>query len=265
MTGVRIASAVVLVAGLLSVLFLAPPSWTVGLIVAIVAGCAWEWSGFLQLRSRLPRLAYLVLTLLWFVAGAWLALGQERLGLVLDIAALWWLAALGWLVFLPNHGGRWSAAVAGWLALAPAGVALLWLWLDPSYGMRWLLYVLLLVWSADTGAYFAGRAFGRHKLAPRVSPGKTWEGAAGGLLLVLVLALVAGPYLGRPGPAFVCASLGVAAFSVVGDLFESLLKRHVNVKDSSALIPGHGGVLDRIDSVLAALPVFAVGKWLFQF
>lgn len=260
MTGVRIASAVVLVAGLLAVLFLAPPAWTVALIVALVIGCAWEWSGFLQLKSPLPRLAYLVLTLLWFIAGAWVAFAQGHLDLVLGVAAGWWLAALAWLVMLPQRGGRWSAAVAGWLVLAPAGVALLWLWLDPSYGLRWLLYVLLLVWTADTGAYFAGRAFGRHKLAPQVSPGKSWEGAAGGLLLVAGLAALAAPRLGRAVPTFVAVSLCVAAFSVVGDLTESLFKRHAGLKDSGRLIPGHGGLMDRLDSIMAAAPLMLLAS-----
>jgi phosphatidate cytidylyltransferase len=259
-TGVRIASAVVLVAVLLALLFLAPPSWTVVAIVAIVAGCAWEWSGFLQLRSLAPRLAYLLLTLLWFVAAAWLALAAGQLEVVLGIAALWWAASVGWLVCLPERGGRWSAAVAGWLVLAPAGVALLWLWLDPSYGLRWLLYVLLLVWAADTGAYFAGRAFGRHKLAPRVSPGKTWEGAAGGLLLVAVLAAFAAPVLGRSVPAFIALSLLVAVFSIVGDLIESLFKRHAGLKDSGSLIPGHGGLMDRLDSIMAAAPLMLLAS-----
>lgn len=264
MTGVRIASAVVLAGGLMAVLFLAPPSWTVALVVAIVAGCAWEWSGFLRLPSVLPRLAYLALTLLWFVAGAWLAFGRGRLDVMLGIAAAWWLASLVWLVVLPEKSGRWPAALAGWFVLVPAGVALLWLWVDPAYGLRWLLYVLLLVWAADTGAYFSGRAFGRHKLAPRVSPGKTWEGAAGGLVVVALLAGFSAPLLGRSELPFVAVSLMVAAFSIVGDLVESLFKRHAGLKDSGRLIPGHGGLMDRLDSIMAAAPLLLLATRLLR-
>jgi phosphatidate cytidylyltransferase len=138
-------------------------------------------------------------------------------------------------------------------------------------GHRWLLLALFLVWSADTGAYFAGRAlggklFGGRKLAPRISPNKTIEGLLGGLLLALVVAMIGAPLAGATVdqlPAVALVSLVSVGFSVFGDLFESMLKRHVNVKDSGNLIPGHGGVLDRVDSVLAALPVFALGKiWL---
>ncbi len=130
---------------------------------------------------------------------------------------------------------------------------------------------LFLVWSADTGAYFTGRKFsgkwfGGRKLAPRISPNKSIEGLLGGLLLALVVAMIGAPLAGATVaqlPAVALVSLISVGFSVCGDLFESLLKRHVNVKDSGNLIPGHGGVLDRVDSVLAALPVFALGKiWL---
>lgn len=254
-TGVRIASALVLVAGLSSVLFLAPSSWTVGLLVLLLLGGAWEWSGFLQVRSVLTRLLYVVLTGLWFVAASALAFRLERLDLLLGIAALWWIWALVWIIRAPVQGGRWAAAISGWFVLVPACVALLWIWVDPAYGLVWLLYVLLLVWAADTGAYFAGRAFGRHKLAPRVSPGKTWEGAAGGLALVAVLAFFAAPVLGAQRPVLLAVSLVVACFSIVGDLTESLFKRHAGLKDSGRLIPGHGGVLDRVDSIMAAAPL----------
>lgn len=139
------------------------------------------------------------------------------------------------------------------------------------HGHRWLLLALFLVWAADTGAYFAGRAFGGklfggRRLAPRISPNKTIEGLLGGVLLAVLVAIVGALLIGAQSaqlPAIILVAIVTVLFSVVGDLFESLLKRHVGAKDSSQLIPGHGGVLDRIDSVLAALPVFALGKaWL---
>ena len=135
-----------------------------------------------------------------------------------------------------------------------------------DHGASYFLYVFFIVWAADVGAYFSGKRFGRHKLAPLVSPGKTIEGMLGGLLCVSALAALAAwwfGYSGREAWVFVALSLLAALFSVFGDLFESLLKRQANIKDSSSLLPGHGGVLDRIDSVLAAAPVFLFGITLF--
>jgi len=255
MTSVRILSAVLLGGALLAVILYAPAVWTALLVVAVVLAGAWEWSAFLRVSSVAPRLAFVLLSALLLCGGWWLAGRAGGLRDVLVVAGLWWLVALGWILFAPQRVGRWSAALAGWLTLVPAGVALLWLSQDPAYGVRWLLFVLLLVWSADTGAYFAGRAFGRHKLAPRVSPGKTWEGAAGGLLLAGLLAVFAAPVLGKPAFSFTVLSLLVAAFSIVGDLSESMFKRHAGLKDSGRLIPGHGGLLDRIDSITAAAPL----------
>jgi len=255
MTSVRILSAVLLGGALLAVILYAPPVWTAVLVVAVILAGAWEWSAFLRVSSVAPRLAFVLLSALLFCGGWWLAGRAGGLRDVLVVAGLWWLVALGWILFAPHRVGRWSAALAGWLTLVPAGVALLWLSQDPAYGVRWLLFVLLLVWTADTGAYFAGRAFGRHKLAPQVSPGKTWEGAAGGLLLAGLLAAFAAPVLGKPAFSFTVLSLLVAAFSIVGDLSESMFKRYAGLKDSGRLIPGHGGLLDRIDSITAAAPL----------
>jgi phosphatidate cytidylyltransferase len=136
-------------------------------------------------------------------------------------------------------------------------------------GNRWLLMALMIVWAADSGAYFAGRKFGKHKLSPRISPNKTVEGLIGGVAAGMLVALLFAWFFAdatiKQLPAIAVVAIWTILFSVVGDLFESLLKRHVGAKDSGALIPGHGGVLDRIDSVLAALPVFALGKLLFGF
>jgi phosphatidate cytidylyltransferase len=133
-------------------------------------------------------------------------------------------------------------------------------------GPLWLLFALLLIWAADSGAYFAGVRFGRRKLAPRISPGKSWEGLFGGLAAAMLLSAAMLHWLGLGWaqlPELLLLTVVIVLVSVVGDLFESLLKRHAGAKDSSQLIPGHGGVLDRIDSLLAALPVFVLGKiWL---
>ena len=148
------------------------------------------------------------------------------------------------------------------------GLDLLWIclhdlvYLHEVYGAGMLLYLLSLVWIADTGAYFSGRKFGKHKLAPTISPGKTWEGLVGGLLanlvwIISIYQLSSGWGLGLP--QFLLISLATTLISVVGDLFESILKREAGVKDSGKLLPGHGGVLDRVDSVIAAAPVFVAG------
>ena len=132
-----------------------------------------------------------------------------------------------------------------------------------SRGAEWTLFILALTFAADTGAFFAGRYFGRLRLAPRVSPNKTWEGVIGGMLMALCLAVLGAVWFGVPALSFLPLCLAASAFSVIGDLTESLLKRHVHLKDSGRLFPGHGGVLDRIDSVTAATPVMALGLiWL---
>jgi phosphatidate cytidylyltransferase len=192
--------------------------------------------------------------------AAWL-LVQGRGLVVLILAGAWWAAALVWLArWRPQRPASHGAlAAAGVLALVPAWAALVWL---HTSGPVWVLILLGLVWIADTAAYFTGRALGRRRLAPLLSPGKTLEGVWGGLLavglysgilaLLLRLGAVEGVY-------FVLLGLLAAMVSVEGDLMESLLKRQRGVKDSGQILPGHGGALDRIDSLLAAAPVYALG------
>jgi len=183
----------------------------------------------------------------FFAIGGWLLLA----------AVILWLLMPLWFVRRPVLPGVIKAFI-GVTLLAATGIALHDL-KALSLDGRWLLFAFLLVWAADTGAYFAGRRFGRHKLAPSISPGKTWEGVAGGLLLTLVagtLAVIVLP--AEMSPAWFLLIAVVFAVSVVGDLFESLLKRQAGVKDSGTLLPGHGGVLDRLDSLLAAAPMLIV-------
>ena len=167
--------------------------------------------------------------------------------------------ALLWVVFAPRRVAVWSAALAGLLALVPAWVAQVRLRIDVPRGAQWLLFALCLVWAADIGAYAAGRSFGRTKLAPQVSPGKTWEGVLGGLVFAALVALWGSRWFAVPVLQFMPLCLGVVAFSIVGDLTESLLKRFSGMKDSGTLFPGHGGVMDRIDSLTSAMPVLLLG------
>ena len=194
--------------------------------------------------------------------------------IALFIACVWWLAALVLVVTYPNSAKLWARSVVakflfGICTLFPFLIGLLAIrfnnyTLDAYQGTYLLLYVFLLVWGADSGAYFFGRALGKHKLAPKVSPGKSWEGALGGLFTSGVIAfafLQATPndVFGRTLETmpFIAVSVATVAISVLGDLAESMFKRQAGIKDSSNLIPGHGGILDRVDSLTAAIPFFA--------
>ncbi len=255
----RILTAAVLIGLLLAVVLWLPPIWTVLALSAIVLAGAWEWSGFLRSPSTSVRLVYVVavaalLPLSWMFTAT-----LEGTAVVLSIAVLWWIVALLWVVFAPRRAARWSAALAGLLALVPAWVALSRLRLDVPRGGEWMLFILILVWVADIAAFFVGRRFGRMRLAPEVSPGKTWEGALGGAAVSVLVAIAGSGWFGITPVIFVPLCLIAVAFSVVGDLTESLLKRFAGMKDSGTLFPGHGGVMDRIDSVTGAAPVLFFG------
>jgi len=254
----RIATAAVLIALLLVVLWL-PPIATVIALTGIVLAGAWEWSAFLRASTLAMRWSYVavvaaVLPLVW-----WLSLPRGGTQTVLTAAIVWWLIALSWVVFAPHRAAPWSAALAGLFALAPAWLALIRLRLDTLRGAEWTLFVLILVWVADIGAFFFGRRFGKKRLAPEVSPGKTWEGALGGIALSALVAVAGSSWFGIAPAVFVPLCLIAVAFSIVGDLTESLLKRFAGMKDSGTLFPGHGGVMDRIDSVTGAAPVLVFG------
>jgi phosphatidate cytidylyltransferase len=255
----RILTAVVLVAVLLAVVLLLPPIATVVAITAMVIAGAWEWSAFLRAPAVAIRALYVaaVVVLLWV---AWQVTGTPQgRNRVLLLAVIWWVVALFWVIFAPRRASPWLAALAGMLALVPAWMALMRLRLDIPRGAEWMLFLLMLVWVADIGAFFVGRKFGRVRLAPAVSPGKTWEGVLGGVAVSALVAIAGSSWFNMPGPLFVALCLAAVAFSIVGDLTESLLKRFAGVKDSGKLFPGHGGVMDRIDSVTGAAPVLFFG------
>ncbi|MFD2192125.1 phosphatidate cytidylyltransferase [Pistricoccus aurantiacus] len=227
---------------------------------AIVVLAAWEWAnlaGHVSFRSQV----------VWALVFAAIMLSLWLTGLahsvwLLGLAAPGWLLNLYWVLSYPERqlqwSGRWRRMLMSAWVLLPCWTGFL---LLRQSGAEWLLYVLLLVWTADTGAYFAGRAFGRRKLAPQVSPGKSWEGVWGGMLATVVLAVAFAVWqkLGLAASLLlIVITLVIALISVLGDLFESMLKRVRGIKDSSALLPGHGGVLDRIDSLTAAVPMFAL-------
>lgn len=255
----RVPTALVMLAAVCAVLFLLPPAATLALIVAAFALGAWEWSAFVAPARRGLRGAFVAVVLLGVaVAWPWSA-GRAAFTGLLVAAALWWLLALVWIVRGPQRIGAAHAAFAGVAALVPAAVALGRLRLEEPQGAWLLLFALVVVMAADVGAYFSGHRWGRLKLAPQVSPGKTWEGVLGGLAVSAVVSWAGAALLGWPTAVVVPLALGAAAFSVVGDLMESLLKRHSGLKDSGHLLPGHGGLLDRVDSLTAGIPLFTLG------
>lgn len=268
-------TAVVLFAAFFSALFFLPALGWLLFVTAIAAIAAWEWGGLMRLGGA-QRIALAVLVA--FACVALSAAKPEAVGLAAGFspAAAWQLgaflylpAALFWLLVVPVWlRQRWplSKAMSG---LATGAVLILPTWLAlvqlRQAGPLALLAIMAVVWLADIGAYFAGRRFGKHKLAPNISPGKTWEGAIGGGVAVVAYGFLLSSKLpaSLAGKELLLLALLIAltSISVVGDLFESLLKRQAGLKDSSTVLPGHGGVLDRIDSLTSTLPLVAL-VWL---
>ena len=278
MTRTRLLAALVMAPVAIAAILLLPTEWMVALAaVAFLAGL-WEWFDLAGIEDSLSRTVLLVANLGLMVAIVWGSRASTGFSMALlqvatIVGVIWWLVALAWLGryrFASSDVGyaRTLKLAAGALAVIPAWCALAWIHASEPNGHRWLLAALMTVWAADTGAYFVGRKFGKHKLAPRVSPNKTIEGLIGGVAAGVVVGLAFAWFAGATPaqlPIVALVALVAVLFSVIGDLFESLLKRHADVKDSGHLIPGHGGVLDRIDGVLAALPVFALGKGVLGF
>ena len=246
------------------------PAAGVALVLAVVAfGASLEWSRIAAPGTAAGYGFALVvagsLLLLWLAAWHWLG----WLRVLCAVALVWWCVALVWVIRFER--GRDAAAldgvvtrgIAGWFIIVPAWAGLVYLLhARDEHGPWAVLFVFLIVWAADIGAYFAGRRFGVRRLAATTSPGKSVEGVAGGMAVVAALGAIAGLWLGLPAGlavAFTVMCIVVAAFSVLGDLMESLVKRRGGVKDSGNVLPGHGGILDRIDSLTAAVPAFAIG------
>lgn len=242
---------------MISAIYLLPLSGYAVFFWLIAAAGAYEWAGLSGMSGTAGRIVYLVV-----LAALAVLIWQfpERWSLVLWLGVVFWAVAAVAVIAYPT-GGHWAVHPA---FAVPAGLVVAWAaWMAlvvirDSGGPTWVLWLLFLVWSADIGAYFVGKRFGRRKLAPLVSPGKTWEGLLGGIALSLAIALAMLAPMGALSPWWAPVIVLLVVVSVFGDLFESVLKRKRGVKDSGALLPGHGGMLDRIDSLVAALPVFAL-------
>jgi len=264
----RVITAAVLIPLLVAAIFTLPPPFFALLLAAVTAVGAGEW-----MRLTRSPFAIRLLLVLFMLTAVLLAvtaiLPLEARHAIAAAAVVWWLTAAAWVARF--HGGTRAippaqGLAAGVLVLAPPLLSLAALQGEPRFGPGYVMFLLVLIWSADTGAYFVGRRFGRRKLAPHVSPGKTWEGVGGGMAAAALAAWVGGRALGLAEGAwrwFLPLCLVVVAFSIVGDLLESLFKRAAGVKDSGQILPGHGGVLDRIDSLTAAAPAFYLGLSLF--
>jgi phosphatidate cytidylyltransferase len=253
--------------GIAAVLYLPPAGFAV-LLGTLFAVGLWEWARLAGCLTAPVRVAFALggvalMLLMW-------ARGAHFLQQAAWVGVAFWVAAALWLRFFefgnrPNRRYILLKLLAGYLAILPAWAAGSYLDGSSEHGAAWVLYVLVLIWCADVFAYFSGRHFGGRKLAPRISPGKTWAGVYGGFIGAVLYALICGLTIGIRGQGllmFALLSALTIAVSVMGDLFESLIKRHSGQKDSGRLFPGHGGALDRFDSLFAALPIFTIGMGL---
>jgi phosphatidate cytidylyltransferase len=265
----RVITGIALVAGVFAALFLLPPAGWGVVVLAIVVAAADEWARLAGFHGPL-RALFVGVTLAGAAALLWTlvdpGLHSRTVIAACGAATLFWiLVGTPSVVTRSQPATTFARAASGWIVLLGAFVALVALQMRSA----WLaLAAMAIVWIADTAAYFVGRRFGRRKLAPQISPGTTWEGAAGGIAAVVVYALALLPLASRAGydapldalrvGAWIVFAVALSALSIVGDLHESLLKRRAGVKDSGSLLPGHGGILDRTDALLAAMPPIAL-------
>ncbi|MDQ9020315.1 CDP-archaeol synthase [Acinetobacter sichuanensis] len=265
----RIITALVLVAVVLICMFATTSQYPMLVLMIIAAGAAgYEWFKLMPHQSetvrKLKATAFGVFTAL--ISG--LALYFNDLALILwSASVLTWLCSLFWVKSYPEYDGWYNTTlnIVGLVLISAAVTAIFSVWNSSPW---WLMYLFLLVWGADSGAYFVGRKFGKHKLAPDVSPNKSIEGLVGGIVTVaIIIIFVQYRYLELTLPQhilFLILSIITVFSSVLGDLFESMIKRRAGIKDSGRILPGHGGVLDRIDSLLAAAPIFAAGLYVLK-
>jgi phosphatidate cytidylyltransferase len=258
---VRIITALALAAIVLGSLWLLPVQASTGLFLLFIAAAAYEWATLAGIRPQVGRLSYALFVFVAAVAAWQMSQSPHVLESVLLVGCGWWCLATAWVVSYqtwnkPVVRNALTLSVLGLVVLLPALCALAYLLtLSPAH----VLGLFGIVWSADILAYAGGRRFGRKRLASRVSPGKTWEGLVTAIVGTLAIAFTLIQITEKiPIAVFWVIVMPTLFASVIGDLFESLLKRLRGIKDSGASLPGHGGVLDRVDSMLAAAPVFAL-------
>ena len=269
----RLLAAIVLIPLVIILLFFTQLSIFACIMIAVVTIAAWEWSQFLHITNKHSRLMFaffiaIILALLYFMPIS-LELKSKLYNIILSFSIIWWLVALFLVISYPKTLHYWSNVavklIFAFFTLVPFFLSMIKLrsinYHSNCYtGAILLLYVFVLVWATDTGAYFAGRTFGKRKLAPKVSPGKTVEGFIGGVSVAILIILIVycSNLFNIKFNVFFISSFFAILVSVLGDLTESMFKREAGIKDSGNLIPGHGGILDRIDSLTAAVPIFTV-------
>lgn len=263
----RIITALILVPLVLAAINYLPTSILALLFGLIILIGASEWAVMAGVRSVQIKFGYpLLLAVLMLLSFTQLS-ESFSISTLFNIALIWWFIAFLVMINLQTtnrlpkqHTGLYL--IIGILVLLPAWMSLLYLHGNEQLGPEWVFYLFAIIWTADTGAYFAGRAFGKHKLADKISPGKTWEGVLGGLVLVSFVALLCLPYLTHSREMLIkvlILSIVTVLASILGDLVESVFKRIAGMKDSGHILPGHGGIMDRIDSLTASAPVFTAG------
>lgn len=254
----RIFTALVLIPLIILAIFLLPPLsfLSVAMLITLLAG--WEWAQIAGLEQPIKKTLYL----LGLAAGLLLAISIPIFYIVV-VGFIWWLVAAILLGIYPRGIKFWGhpvmRGIMGYLVLIPFWIGLI---LLQGFSPILLLFSLVLIWAVDSAAYFVGKKWGFHKLAPLISPGKSYEGFWAGLIMALCLSIIGVLLLHMPYGRWLTfisiCFIGAGMISVLGDLFESMMKRLANVKDSGSLLPGHGGILDRIDSLTTAIPFFAL-------
>lgn len=263
----RIISAIAAIVVLAVAVYFLPVSELRWIVLAIWTLGAWEWSGFIKDISKAKRLAYTVLLFIPLVIIALGHLPAFALLWVLVSGIIFWIFSFVQILRYPQVFSIPIIGLSGIFLILPSYTAFDYL-LRSEQGLMYVLLLLLMIWAADVGAYFSGKSIGKYKLAPKVSPGKTREGAVGGLLLSLLIAVSGAKYLleltwAQSFKHFLLLGFIIVFSSIVGDLTVSMFKRNAGVKDSGVFLPGHGGVMDRVDSLCAGVVFFAA--WVFLF
>ena len=277
----RIITALILAPAAIAAIFYLPLMYFAALLVVIIGIGAWEWGPLMGFDTTARRIGF-VITNIMLIAGIWAVISPDKLWInaeelhsyaliLLWLAVAWWVFSAFLMFSYPKASGFWSnhrsvRGMFGWLTLVPTWLAFMVIrtndyQVDTYHGAQLLMFLFLMVWSADVGAYFVGKALGKNKLMPNVSPGKTFEGFLGGVVFACVLVTITAFQLAWDKDQIITALLVtilITTVSVLGDLNESMFKRQAGVKDSGSILPGHGGILDRIDSLTATAPIYAL-------
>lgn len=277
----RIITALILAPAAISAIFYLSLFNFAAIMLVVMAIGAWEWGPLMGCASKRYRIAFVSITSI-LIATLWFLIPLEQLwdapkhlieqaNIVLWLAVAWWLLSAGLTFLYPRCSKFWSShrsvrGLFGWLTLVPTWLAFMALrtseyQVDSYHGAQLLMFLFLMVWSADVGAYFVGKSIGKRKLLPNVSPGKTLEGFLGGVVFACIMVAIAGYFIDWTMAQYrivIPVTILITTISVLGDLNESMFKRQAGVKDSGTILPGHGGILDRIDSLTATAPIYAL-------